>query len=150
MPTSAGTMDRHAASEATPRIGAHIGSVQMLCENFLSMCPRPPPAPLDLDAWFAKPKPSPLPKRKPSGKRVKVLHLSDFHLDPRKVFIRKAMRRLTRIIGYDNGAEAECTSGLCCRDGSFNSSSDEIVFPAPRFGAWRWCVASPSGIFEPL
>lgn len=56
---------------------------QMLCHNFLSLCPLPPPAPLDLDNWFAKPKPDPLPVRQRSGERVKVLHLSDFHLDPR-------------------------------------------------------------------
>ena len=68
---------------------ADVGGLdgQMLCENFLGMCPRAPTTPLDLTAlnWFAKPKPNPLPPPKPaSGKRLKVLHLSDAHIDPRE------------------------------------------------------------------
>lgn len=56
----------------------------MLCENFLGFCPLPPVSPLNLTGWFAKPKPDRLPApKKPSGKRLKVLHLSDVHLDPR-------------------------------------------------------------------
>ncbi|KAJ3845321.1 sphingomyelin phosphodiesterase [Lentinula raphanica] len=103
---------------------ADIGGLdgQMLCENFLSLCPRPPASPLDLTGWFAKPKPDPLPAPKtPSGKRLKVLHLSDFHLDPR----------------YSTGSEASCSSGLCCRANNFNKTSpDSPVFPAPRFGTY--------------
>jgi sphingomyelin phosphodiesterase len=41
--------------------------------------------PLNLTNWFSKPKPDPLPPpKKPSGQRLKVLHLSDFHIDPRE------------------------------------------------------------------
>ncbi|KZW00602.1 hypothetical protein EXIGLDRAFT_721370 [Exidia glandulosa HHB12029] len=107
---------------ANADVGGYDG--QLLCQNFLGLCPLPPTSPLNLTTWFAKPKPSPLPvsKRKASGKRVKVLHLSDFHLDPR----------------YANGAEASCTNGLCCRVGNVNSSSPQVpVFPAPRFGAFH-------------
>ncbi|EJD54425.1 sphingomyelin phosphodiesterase [Auricularia subglabra TFB-10046 SS5] len=106
---------------ANADVGGYDG--QMLCQNFLSLCPLPPTSPLDLSGWFAKPKPDPLPPpRRPSGKRVKVLHMSDFHLDPR----------------YANGAEAFCDSGLCCREGSVNSSSTQTpVLPAPRFGAFH-------------
>lgn len=44
----------------------------------------PPTVPLDLTGWFAKPKPNPLPPPKqPSGERLKVLHISDIHIDPR-------------------------------------------------------------------
>ena len=40
-----------------------------------------------LPIWFAKPKPNPLPVLKqPSGERLKVLHVSDLHIDPRKCF----------------------------------------------------------------
>ncbi|KAF5392498.1 hypothetical protein D9757_002323 [Collybiopsis confluens] len=96
---------------------------QMLCQNFLSLCPLPPTSPLDLTGWFAKPKPNPLPHPKaPSGKRLKVLHLSDFHLDPR----------------YATGSEAGCSSGLCCRSNAHNTSSSHVVFPAPRYGAYSW------------
>ncbi|KAI0778609.1 sphingomyelin phosphodiesterase [Trametes elegans] len=96
---------------------------QMICSHFLSgLCPAPTTTPLNLTGWFAKPKPNPLPAaKKPSGKRIKVLHLSDMHIDPR----------------YANGAEANCTSGLCCREINHNRASPNVtVFPAPRFGAY--------------
>ncbi|KAL7285228.1 hypothetical protein ACG7TL_000322 [Trametes sanguinea] len=104
---------------------ADVGGLdgEMICSHFLSgLCPAPFTTPLNLTNWFAKPKPNPLPApKKPSGKRMKVLHLSDMHLDPR----------------YANGAEANCTSGLCCRENNFNTQSpNETVFPAPRFGAY--------------
>ncbi|KAF7436429.1 hypothetical protein PC9H_003262 [Pleurotus ostreatus] len=104
---------------------ADVGGLdgQYLCQNFLNLCPLPPPPPLNLTAWFKKPKPNPLPPpKKPSGKRLKVLHLSDMHLDAR----------------YSTGAEANCTTGLCCRKGGFNSQSpNATLLPAPRFGAYH-------------
>ncbi|KAJ6601280.1 Metallo-dependent phosphatase-like protein [Mycena vulgaris] len=105
---------------ANANVGGYDG--QMLCQNFLSLCPLPPATPLNLTSWFSKPKPSPLPAaKKPSGKRLKVLHISDFHLDPR----------------YATGAEANCTGGLCCRKNHFNAATPNVtVFPAPRFGAY--------------
>ncbi|KAH7102564.1 sphingomyelin phosphodiesterase [Auriculariales sp. MPI-PUGE-AT-0066] len=109
-------------------VGGYDG--QMLCNSFVNgTCPRPPPTPLDLASWFKKPKPDPLPEPKRSGQRVKVLHLSDIHLDPR----------------YLNGAEAACNSTaedtfarMCCRYGVYNGTvgRHETVLPAPRFGAW--------------
>ncbi|KAJ6485920.1 Metallo-dependent phosphatase-like protein [Mycena sanguinolenta] len=106
---------------ANANVGGYDG--QMLCQNFLGLCPLPPASPLNLTSWFAKPKPDPLPAPKtPSGERLKVLHLSDIHIDPR----------------YDTGAEANCTSGSpCCRKPSFNSlSPNATISPAPRFGAY--------------
>jgi sphingomyelin phosphodiesterase len=83
---------------ANADVGGYDG--QMLCQNFLGLCPLPPTSPLNLTGWFAKPKPNPLPApKKPSGVRIPVLHLSDVHLDPR----------------YATGSEANCTSGTCCR-----------------------------------
>ncbi|CDO73191.1 hypothetical protein BN946_scf185007.g246 [Trametes cinnabarina] len=104
---------------------ADVGGLdgEMICSHFLSgLCPAPAATPLNLTNWFAKPKPNPLPAhKKPSGKRLKVLHLSDMHLDPR----------------YANGAEANCTSGLCCRENNFNTQNpNETLVPAPRFGAY--------------
>jgi hypothetical protein len=57
----------------------------MICQNSIpGFCSLPPTPPLNLTGWFSKPKPNPLPPpKKPSGQRVKVLHLSDFHIDPR-------------------------------------------------------------------
>jgi sphingomyelin phosphodiesterase len=56
---------------------------QMICQQFLGgLCPLPPTSPLDLKGWFAKPKPNPLPApKKPSGERIKVIHMSDLHID---------------------------------------------------------------------
>ncbi|KAI0660497.1 Metallo-dependent phosphatase [Cubamyces menziesii] len=103
---------------------ADVGGLdgQMICSNFISGLCSPTTTPLNLTNWFAKPKPAVLPAaKKPSGKRLKVLHLSDLHLDPR----------------YTNGAEANCSAYQCCRDNVVNSQTpDEMVFPAPRFGAY--------------
>ncbi|KAG6846105.1 hypothetical protein H0H87_006469 [Tephrocybe sp. NHM501043] len=64
-----------------------VNRIQAFCQNFLGMCPAPPTATLDLTNWFKKAKPKPLPTpRKPSGKRLKVLHISDFHLDPSTLY----------------------------------------------------------------
>ncbi|KAG0703316.1 sphingomyelin phosphodiesterase [Suillus ampliporus] len=92
---------------------------QNLCA-YLSLCPMPPTAPLNTTGWFAKPKPNPLPPPKqPSGQRLKVLHISDTHIDPR----------------YSIGSEANCSAYMCCRDNVFNAASpDQIVLPASRFG----------------
>ncbi|KAG6919046.1 hypothetical protein DXG01_009756 [Tephrocybe rancida] len=96
---------------------------QAFCQNFLGMCPAPPTSPLDLKNWFKKPKPNPLPKaKKHSGKRLKVLHISDFHLDPR----------------YATGSEANCTGSPCCRKNMFNAASpNTTLLPAARFGAFH-------------
>ncbi|KAJ3489575.1 hypothetical protein NLI96_g2003 [Meripilus lineatus] len=106
---------------ANADVGGYDG--QMLCQNFLGLCPLPPTTPLNLTGWFAKPKPDPLPlPKQPSGKRLKVLHISDAHIDPR----------------YATGSEANCTSGLCCRTNNFNTQSPNVtLFPAPRFGAYK-------------
>lgn len=105
---------------ANADVGGYDG--QALCHNFLSLCPAPLTSPLNLTGWFAKPKPNPLPAPKtPSGKRLKVLHISDAHLDAR----------------YATHSEANCTSGLCCRANNFNHQSpDSPLFPAPRYGTY--------------
>lgn len=64
-----------------------------------SFCTMPTTSPLDTTGLFPKPKPKNARVPKASGKRVKVAHLSDFHLDPR----------------YDVGGEANCSSSMCCR-----------------------------------
>lgn len=56
-----------------------------------------------------------------SGQRVKVVHLSDFHSDPR----------------YAVGTEAHCTNGLCCRNNGGNADPDgTFAQPAPLYGAF--------------
>lgn len=58
---------------------------RQICNSLSStFCPRPITLPSNTTALFPKPKPASATAPKPSGKRVKVLHMSDFHLDPRK------------------------------------------------------------------
>ncbi|EIM92336.1 Metallo-dependent phosphatase [Stereum hirsutum FP-91666 SS1] len=114
---------------ASADVGGFDG--QMICENFFSSaCPVAPTTPLNLTGWFAKPKPDPLPAPKvPSGERLKVLHLSDLHLDPR----------------YAIGAEANCSSGLCCRENNHNKASPNAsILAAPRYGSFL--CDSPLGL----
>ncbi|KAF8836600.1 sphingomyelin phosphodiesterase [Paxillus ammoniavirescens] len=96
---------------------------QLICANEMSLCPVPPTVPLDLTGWFAKPKPNPLPPPKqPSGERLKVLHVSDIHIDPR----------------YATGYEANCSAYMCCRENVWNAATpDQIVLPAPRYGSFE-------------
>jgi sphingomyelin phosphodiesterase len=118
---------------------------QMLCNNFVSgSCPLPPVSPLDLTGWFKTPKPAnaiaPVPK---GTNKLKVLHLSDVHLDPRKSYRVVAPCAPISISpyrpGYVTGSESNCTSGLCCRHIAFNSlSPQKPLAPAPRYGAYHW------------
>ena len=59
----------------------------------------------------------------PSGKAIKVLHLSDWHLDPR----------------YDIGSEANCSRYLCCRpyatNAELHTGANNASVPASRFGS---------------
>ncbi|KAI6008598.1 sphingomyelin phosphodiesterase [Pisolithus marmoratus] len=95
---------------------------QLICARLLNLCPVPATVPLNMTVWFAKPKPNPLPPpKKPSGERLKVLHVSDIHIDPR----------------YATGYEANCTTSLCCRENVWNAASpDHVVLPAPRYGSY--------------
>lgn len=94
---------------------------QYICSSLSSSyCPAPEAASLDTTSFFPKPKPlnATIP-RKPSGKRKKVLHLSDFHLDPR----------------YQVASEASCSSGMCCR--YTNTPTSPAKFPAPLYGSYK-------------
>ncbi|KAG6867077.1 hypothetical protein C0993_007005 [Termitomyces sp. T159_Od127] len=123
--TCEATMGRLSLGSVITQVAANMDAGgydgQGFCSNFLGLCPAPATAPLDLTNWFKKPKPKGPNKKTPSGKRVKVLHISDFHIDPR----------------YATGAEANCTGSTCCRKNVFNSASlNETLFPAPRYGAF--------------
>ena len=96
---------------------------QYICNSLSStFCPAPTTSPLNTTNLFPKPKPANVTAPAPSGKRVKVLHLSDFHLDPR----------------YYATAEANCSSSLCCRTNVQNAllGSAQISVPAPLYGAY--------------
>ena len=88
-----------------------------------SFCEGPQTSPLDTTNLFPKPKPAHVSVPKPSGQRVKVLHLSDLHLDAR----------------YSVNSEAKCSADMCCRENQYNSAAEEgqILFPAPAYGAFQ-------------
>lgn len=95
---------------------------QFICAKLGAFCP----APHKTDTYapvFPKPKPVNATKPRPSGQRVKVLHLSDLHLDPR----------------YDVGSEANCTSSMCCRHNPplTNGTAAPVQVPAPLFGYYK-------------
>lgn len=93
---------------------------QYICNSFSSsFCPRPFALPSNTTGFFG-PKPKNITVPKPSGNKVKVLHLSDLHLDPR----------------YQVGADANCSSGLCCRP-AIGATSGKISLPAPLYGAYK-------------
>lgn len=92
-----------------------------ICNSLSStLCSAPTTTPLNTTGLFPKPKPANVKAPKPSGKRVKVLHMSDMHLDPR----------------YQVASEANCSSNLCCRY-SATAVTSQAVFPAPLYGAYR-------------
>jgi hypothetical protein len=93
---------------------------QYVCNSLDShFCPRPYTLPSDTSKYFgAKPENISVPKA--SGKRVKVWHGSDFHIDPR----------------YAVGSEANCTDGLCCRPGG-ESKSGDLEIASPLYGAYE-------------
>lgn len=93
-----------------------------ICWSLNKSCRRPNANPLDVNGLFPKPKPENITVPKPSGKRAKVLHLSDFHLDAR----------------YAVGSEANCDAGMCCRANQNNSASpDHPIMPAPAYGSFK-------------
>lgn len=85
-----------------------------------TFCPAPSLTPLNTTGLFPKPKPTNATIPKPSGQLVKVLHLSDFHLDPR----------------YQVASEANCSSSLCCRY-SGSAGTSQTLLPAPLYGSYK-------------
>lgn len=96
---------------------------QYICNSLNSkFCPQPLTSPLDTSGLFPKPKPNNPQVPKASGRRVKVLHMSDFHLDAR----------------FSVASEANCTSGMCCRSDNHNQlSEDKVLLPASPYGSFH-------------
>lgn len=92
---------------------------QLLCAFMFGSCDLPPPPPLDLNKLFKGTKKPPPRKIEPSKREpLKVLHISDYHLDMR----------------YVVGSEANCSGPLCCRVFPYTDVSAPIKEPASLFG----------------
>jgi len=98
------------------------GDMQTLCALQLGgFCSLPKAAPIDESKWFSKPKPASANVSPPdSGKVIRVIHISDTHLDSR----------------YMVGTEGNCTDySMCCRIDSVNSASPNTpTRSAARYG----------------
>ena len=92
---------------------------QAICAFMFGSCDLPPPPKLDLKSLFKGTKKPPHKPMVPSKKEpLKVLHISDYHLDMR----------------YVVGSEANCTGPLCCRVFPYTNVSVPIEEPASLFG----------------
>lgn len=95
---------------------------QTLCAFMFGVCSLPAPPPLDLKALFkGTKKPAPVSLVPSKKEPLKVLHFSDYHLDPR----------------YVVGSEANCGGSLCCRVFPYTNVSAPINTPASLFGNYQ-------------
>lgn len=91
-------------------------------------CPLPATPHYDLENWWS-PKPKDAREPEPSGETVRVLHISDFHVD----------------LDYVVGSEANCTQTQCCNQRSKNPDMayNQVLEPAREFGEY-YCDAPVS------
>ena len=102
---------------------------QTLCAFMFGSCDLPAPPPLDLDVLFKGRTKKPAPRKTGKCKRepLKVLHISDYHLDMR----------------YVVGSEASCTGPVCCRVYPYTNVSAPILKPASLFGNYLCDTPEP-------
>lgn len=112
------------------KMSQSTGDMQAWCNRQFKVCSAPTVIPID-EALYFTPKPeSAKIAPEPSNHTIDVLHISDWHLDPR----------------YDIGSEGNCSQGLCCRPYSTNTLYHTDVHnpssPASRFGSF-YCDSPP-------
>jgi sphingomyelin phosphodiesterase len=109
-------------AQIAARLSVSTDDMQTVCALQFGFCPVPKAVAIDENKWF-KPKPAsaniaPV----DSGKTIRVVHLSDVHLDSR----------------YMVGSEGNCTDyTMCCRIDSVNSASSAPLVPAARYGNYQ-------------
>ena len=112
------------------KMSAATGDYVAYCHYNYEVCERPSVIQINESQYFSPKPPQASISPKSSGKNINVLHLSDWHLDPR----------------YDIGSEANCSQYLCCRPYSTNTKLDTAVnnasVPASRFG-YLYCDSPP-------
>ena len=99
------------------------GDMQAWCYYQFQTCEAPPVAAIDESKYFTPKPESATVVPESSGKTINVLHISDWHLDPR----------------YDIGSEGNCSESLCCRPYSTNTNlgttSSNASIPASRYAS---------------
>ena len=101
---------------------------QTICAFMFGSCDLPAPPQLDLDTLFkGTKKPAPRVLVPSTKEPLKVLHISDYHLDMR----------------YVVGSEANCTDPLCCRVFPYTNVSAPIKEPASLFGNYLCDTPEP-------
>ena len=101
---------------------------QIICAFMFGSCELPAPPQLDLGKLFnGTKKPAPRTLRPTKKEPLKVLHISDYHLDMR----------------YVVGAEANCTDPVCCRVFPYTNFSAPIKEPASLFGNYLCDTPEP-------
>ncbi|KAG0362703.1 Metallo-dependent phosphatase-like protein [Gamsiella multidivaricata] len=104
------------------------GDGKMICYQILGACPAP--AITSGAVKFPKPKPVNANIPAPSGRRIDVLHLSDWHVDDQ----------------YTPGSEGACNKPLCCR-----KYADSPVTPTLAASTWgEYNCDSPVKLGEDL
>ncbi|CAO1638337.1 unnamed protein product [Sympodiomycopsis kandeliae] len=127
------------------QIGSYVNlkegesDAQAVCSMILKLCPIPAPRNFTdayLDKWFegkgGRTAPASHSKhhgrtKHSRGKTLRMLHMSDIHLDPRFLV----------------GSEAKCTNGQCCRADAFNSTKASGPSKVPH------TLLNASSIVEP-
>jgi sphingomyelin phosphodiesterase len=106
------------------------GDMSTYCYFNWDVCPLPQPIGIQESLYFSSKPSSASLAPASSGKSINVLHMSDWHLDPR----------------YDVGSEGNCSQYLCCRPYSTNDDLSTTVanasVPASRFG-YLYCDSPP-------
>lgn len=106
------------------------GDMQAFCHFNYDVCDQPPTIEINESQYFSPKPASANVVPEPCGETIEVLHISDWHLDPR----------------YDIGSEANCSQYLCCRPYATNTDLDTTAanasIPASRFGS-LYCDAPP-------
>jgi sphingomyelin phosphodiesterase len=112
------------------KMSLQTGDMSAFCYFQYSVCELPPTVEIDESLYFSPKPESANVVPEPSGEIINVLHLSDWHLDPR----------------YDIGSEANCSQYLCCRPYATNTALytnvDNASVPASRFG-YLYCDSPP-------
>jgi sphingomyelin phosphodiesterase len=115
------------------QMSINTGDMPLFCASTApkgNACELPDDMQIDEGMYFnSKPRHA-LAAPEPARETITVLHLSDFHLDPR----------------FDIGSEANCSAFMCCRPNPVIAGQDPLNLtysePASRFGSYK-CDSPP-------